>query len=455
MSRIMNRKWVVSIIASLLLTICLAGVASAHTQSIIVEKGKCETDGTMSFNITVNSWHGGFTDGNNSRIDLQQRLNGSSTWVTIKQGVFTTANGGTFTYKAIVAGNVSQAQYRALAVNSWGDGAGGGQTSSTVTADISAGPCTVVKATVKIVKTVVGGNAQPNDFDFFIGAKSTKQGIAVEVTPGTIQVSENHYPGYSAGNWTGDCNASGQVTVSAGQNKICRITNTAEPTTEQILACKYKDLIDFGKLNDGEPALPNWVLFWDRDGSHNYTSGDVKKTTGDNGCVSFELPFGDSTICEELQSNWANTTPICQVAHVTIKPPSDVIFLNRLKRGTVKVFKFNDADQSDTKGDNEGGIDGVTFNLYKKGSTEVMSTTVTLGDGNSPILSLPAGDYTICEVVPYGWTPTGNVCRDFTIEDNKLILKLFGNFKPPTALPDGPPPSQPSRVFIPSIISND
>ncbi len=91
--------------------------------------------------------------------------------------------------------------------------------------------------TLTLVKRVVGGNDLPDDFNLIVTGPSPAttttvmpSGTPVSLEPGAYTASETLLSGYIAGDWGGDCGADGTVTLSAGEHKVCTITNTTKPT---------------------------------------------------------------------------------------------------------------------------------------------------------------------------------------------------------------------------------
>jgi hypothetical protein len=93
-------------------------------------------------------------------------------------------------------------------------------------------------ATLTVIKTVVnnnGGTAQASAFTIHVISGGTdyaneggvaSPGKAYTLSAGTYVVSESSLPtGYSSDGITGDCNAAGSITLAAGDNKTCTITN--------------------------------------------------------------------------------------------------------------------------------------------------------------------------------------------------------------------------------------
>lgn len=87
----------------------------------------------------------------------------------------------------------------------------------------------VTKLTV--VKSVVndnGGTMQVVDFPLFVNAAPVVSGVASEYAPGTYTVSETSSQGYVA-TFGGACDENGSVTLEAGDDKTCTITNDDVP----------------------------------------------------------------------------------------------------------------------------------------------------------------------------------------------------------------------------------
>jgi uncharacterized repeat protein (TIGR01451 family) len=90
-------------------------------------------------------------------------------------------------------------------------------------------------SSVTLVKLVVndnGGTAQVSDFRLFVGNTEVQSANPLIVNPGTYNVREINLPGYTAGDWFGDCSTNGVVSVSQGQHRICYIQNNDNPTTD-------------------------------------------------------------------------------------------------------------------------------------------------------------------------------------------------------------------------------
>ena len=90
--------------------------------------------------------------------------------------------------------------------------------------DVAAGGETTLTLR-KIVVNDNGGVAVPTDFPLFVNSVQVVHGEATPLQPGTYVATEQNLPGYSAGQWGGDCAADGTITLGTGDNKECTITN--------------------------------------------------------------------------------------------------------------------------------------------------------------------------------------------------------------------------------------
>ncbi|MBI4087984.1 hypothetical protein HY418_01205, partial [Candidatus Kaiserbacteria bacterium] len=85
----------------------------------------------------------------------------------------------------------------------------------------------VQPATLAVIKVVINdnnGTSTVASFPLFINGNSVISGEANTLAAGTYTVTETNRPNYTA-SFSGDCNASGEVALSAGENKTCTITN--------------------------------------------------------------------------------------------------------------------------------------------------------------------------------------------------------------------------------------
>ena len=151
-------------------------------------------------------------------------------------GANTTFEGTVIDDAGVTVGAVAQWTGRALAF-------GGTVTTDT---DTITNTCTVAPASLRVIKNVQNvGSSTATSSDFVLHVKSggsdvpgspsfgtTSPGTLYILWPGIFGVSELPNILYTQ-IFNGDCNASGGVTLGAGENKTCSITNVgiASPTT--------------------------------------------------------------------------------------------------------------------------------------------------------------------------------------------------------------------------------
>jgi hypothetical protein len=82
------------------------------------------------------------------------------------------------------------------------------------------------KPKLTLIKVVVGGSLTVADFPLYVDALQVTSGVKNIFAVGSYLASEDEQPGYMAGDWTGDCDAVGNVTLAYGDDKTCTITNT-------------------------------------------------------------------------------------------------------------------------------------------------------------------------------------------------------------------------------------
>lgn len=113
-----------------------------------------------------------------------------------------------------------------------------GGTVSTAGDTITVPTCTATAGILRVVKTVIndsGRSAIASDFNLHVRLSGTDvagsptvgtatPGTSYSVAPGTYAVSEDAVDNYSR-TFSGSCDSSGNVTIAAGDDKTCTITN--------------------------------------------------------------------------------------------------------------------------------------------------------------------------------------------------------------------------------------
>jgi uncharacterized repeat protein (TIGR01451 family) len=237
----------------------------------------------------------------------------------------------------------------------------------------------------------------------------------IEVTVGTHTVGETGGSGTNLSNYTsvisGDCAPNGSVTLAAGDNKVCTITNTK---LGSITGQKYEDLNGNGAKGAGEPGVQGWTIKL-----YNETGNGLlgTTTTDAQGNYTFINILGNYQVCEVNQTNWVNTDPGgggqggCKQASVAAGQDTVVNFGN-FHLGEVSGFKFEDLNSDGSHDGNEQYLDNWQIRVYKsngQGGWHIIDSLMTGHTGTTgQYLStgLWLGTYRVCEVLQPGWIET-------------------------------------------------
>ena len=198
---------------------CATGAFTVGTGGITLEG-----EGTYIFRTT-----GALGSAANSVISLADGASECDVWWT-PIGATTLGANSTF------MGNVIDAAGITIGANVTWEGRalafGGTVTtdSDTITSSNCAAPAVPPPTTsLTVTKTVVNdddGELVASDFPLFVNGVSVTNGVATTtLAPGTYTVSETGDAGYVAGDWGGDCDADGTVTLDLDDPKTCTVTN--------------------------------------------------------------------------------------------------------------------------------------------------------------------------------------------------------------------------------------
>lgn len=118
--------------------------------------------------------------------------------------------------------------------------------------------CTItnndVQPKLTVTKVVInhGGSKVVSDFPLFVDTTGVISGVQNGFNAGTYTVSETGDPNYT-GTISGDCNSqTGSVTLAAGDDKTCTITNEELPATIVV----HKVVVNHGLTNDATHFAP-------------------------------------------------------------------------------------------------------------------------------------------------------------------------------------------------------
>ncbi|QPC83748.1 hypothetical protein G4Y79_05055 [Phototrophicus methaneseepsis] len=211
------------------------------------------------------------------------------------------------------------------------------------------------------------------------------------------------------------------IVLEAGEDEVCTFNNTYEPRVD-IRVIKYHDLDEDGTNNEvdlgpsGPPTgatLTGWeFVLYDSGGNEvARQTTSVENPTNDIGVrttFSDLSPNETYTICEVQQSGWTNTEPgtidatygmPCKSLDASGINNFGIIYFgnHELELGSITIMKNVD-DDSFADMDFDFTFDGGTnFSVSENGTPFVVT-------------DLPAGTYTVTEVVPADWDLTSISC---------------------------------------------
>ncbi len=266
--------------------------------------------------------------------------------------------------------------------------------------------------TVTFEKIVVGGTAQPSDWDFTIDGVNGifHDGDTVNLAPGQYQVTESGPSGYTSTSATGICDylkgqtATLDVTTKGG---TCTFTNTRN--TGDLLVLKNVDTDGDGKVDITNAT--NWT--WDVQGGPQNTATGTSQT----------LDTGTYTINEDQQPGYHVTDLTCdgqslgavESAQVSLTEKGlTCSFTNTRDTGSLKLEKAL-----------TGGPNGYTgpFSLHYECGTSFIGDVSVAAGASQTVSGIPTG--TSCTVsepnlptAPQGYTfgtPTFSPSASVTI----------------------------------------
>jgi hypothetical protein len=147
---------------------------------------------------------------------------------------------------------------------------------------------TYVSPTLTVIKVVTnnnGGTAQASDFTLFIDETVVTSSQTNSLSAGTYTVSESGGPSGYLATFSGDCDESGSVMLSDGDNKTCTITNDDIAPKLTVTKVVVND-------NGGTLEAFNFPLFVD---------GETQVTSGEQN----EFSAGTHTVSESNQEGYA------------------------------------------------------------------------------------------------------------------------------------------------------
>lgn len=267
----------------------------------------------------------------------------------------------------------------------------------------------IAGVTVRLIGTDEAGNA----VDLVQTTASDGSFRFDDLLSGTYVLSEEQPAAYADGK-----DSAGTSGGTVGNDEISGIILTAGIDAEDygfgeqgltLGGTVYVDDNMNGRQDGDEPGIENVVIELQRpDGTVVATT-----TTDADGHYSFGgIEAGDYVIVEQQPDGYGNgpENPTNRAA-VTISPDEPVPSVNfGESTGSIAGLVYSDSNKNGMRDGGEPGIPGVTLTLSGTDvrGNPVNRTVVTGADGSYRFTGVPAGNYTITETQPDGWTSGTN-----------------------------------------------
>jgi uncharacterized protein (DUF2141 family) len=153
------------------------------------------------------------------------------------------------------------------------------------------------------------------------------------------------------------------------------------------------------------------------------------RTTAGDGSYSFAgVTSGSYTVAETVPDGFAETTPGEVSLMITGDSSSAAVSFGVITQGTISGTVFEDLNGNGAQDAGEPGIGWVTLELTPAAGGETTGT-MTMGDGSYAFVDLTAGNYTLEETDPDGFSSTTPNMRLISIADRKGATMVFGDLK--------------------------
>ena len=365
---------------------------------------------------TVSNTHGGTATAASFTPSIDGTATAWNTAVTLGAGAHT-------------ASETSLAGYTA--------GAWGGDCAANGTLTLTPGQnatCTITNsdqvATLTLVKTVTnthGGTATTASFTPSIDGTATAWGTAVGVSAGLHTASETSLAGYTAGSWGGACAADGTVTLTAGQNATCTITNSDQVATLTLVKTVTNTHGGTATTASFTPSVDGTATAWGtavtlNAGSHTatetalagYTAGSWGGACAANGAVT--LTVGQNATCTITNSDQAATLTLVKTVSNTHGGTATASSFTPSIDGTAKTWVTAVAVNAGAHTVSETSLAGYMAGAW--GGACAANGTVTLVQGQNATCTITNSDQggalTLVQTVSGASTLTSQVNGPFT-----------------------------------------
>src|SRR6266540_2104464 len=343
----------------------------------------------------------------------------------------TTAGNGSYLFSGVTAGNYT--------VHETDPSGYASTTANTVPVSIVAGGAATANFGDQQQSTISGtvfsdlnGDGTLDTGEIGIGGVTIElvdaNGIVIATTT-TLADGSYSFTGVVAGNYTvRETDPSGYssttpntVALSVGAGST-GTANFGDRRQGSVSGSVFKDLNGNGTQDTGESGLGGVTIqLLDSNGTVIATT----TTAGDGSYIFTGVTPGSYTVRETDPTGYVSTTPNTVPVTIGTGGAASANFGDQ-QQGSVSGTVFSDLNANGTQGSGEGGIGGVTVQLINASGT-IIATTTTAGDGSYLFTGVPAGNYTVREIDPFGLTSTTPNSVPITIVGNGAASANFGD----------------------------
>jgi hypothetical protein len=201
-----------------------------------------------------------------------------------------------------------------------------------------------------------------------------------------------------------------------------------------ISGYKWNDLDGDGVKEEGEPGLPDWLIYIDENESGTFEEGERATGTNSQGFYSLsQVPVGSHVVAELLKPGWEATYTPPPVVVGPGQSVTNVNFGNKALPASIRGQKWNDLDGDGVKEEGEPGLAGWTIFIDANENGQFddgEQFTTTDPNGDYELNGLAPGAYVIAEVQQPGWVATTPKALDL----GSLLNELEANHADITGL---------------------
>lgn len=267
---------------------------------------------------------------------------------------------------------------------------------------------------VKVVTNNNGGTKVVADFPLFVDGNAVTSGVANTYTIGQHTVSETTDQNYTA-TFSGACDANGVVTLAAGDDVTCTITNDDKPATLIVKKIVVND-------NGGTQTAENFTF------SVNGGTATAFEVDGQN---DLTVNAGTYNVTEPAVSGYTTTYEDCSNINLAVGETATCTITNNDQPATLTVTKVLNNQYG-------GTLKCEDFSFKVNGGL-----SVPFEADCSNTVSVNAGTHSVVEDAKTGYTPSYNNCTNIVLTNGGSATCTITN------------DDQPGTLIVKKIVVND